>query len=88
MGVEIYETGRGQDYASGGYGQVVSRTLDRIVERGDMPFDGGFGLAGIAGPAETDRREVTVQPVPYGGEEKPYRFTRPLLDRFMVTKPA
>lgn len=44
MGVKkIYETNRGQAYAKNEGGQVVSRSLYAVVERGDTPLDSGFG---------------------------------------------
>jgi hypothetical protein len=47
MSIEkIYEADSNQDYATGGNGQVVSRSLFAVVERGDMPLDGGFDFGG------------------------------------------
>lgn len=68
MGVErIYEKDREQAYASGGHGQTVSRSLYAVVERGDMPLDGGFGEAAIIeveSPADAEPMRVRVDTVP------------------------
>lgn len=42
---KTYETDRKRDYAAASNGQVVSRSLFAVIERGDMPLDGGFGEA-------------------------------------------
>ena len=68
MGVKkTYEAGRDQAYATPGHGQIVSRSLFAVVERGDMPLDGGFGEAEII-EVETSTSEppmrVRVDTVP------------------------
>ncbi|HET7059733.1 MAG TPA: hypothetical protein VFH99_00220 [Candidatus Saccharimonadales bacterium] len=61
MGVEkIYETDRQQDYAAAGHGQVVSRSMYAVVERGDQPLDGGFGEAEIVEIEPPSRQEDTA----------------------------
>lgn len=50
----IYEQNPEQAYATPESGQVVSRSLFAVVERGDTPLDGGFGeaeLIEVAAPA-------------------------------------
>jgi hypothetical protein len=62
MGIERkYETDRRQDYAVPGAGQVVSRSMFAVVERGDMPLDGGFGEAEIVEVESPDAEPLRVR---------------------------
>lgn len=54
----IYESDG--NFATAGHGQIVSRSLFAVVERGDMPLDGGFGEAEfieIESPATTEAKD-------------------------------
>lgn len=60
MGVKrTYEADRERDYAAADSSQVVSRSLFAVIERGDMPLDGGFGEAEIIEVESPDGEELT-----------------------------
>ena len=61
-----YEANVGKAYADKEHGQVISRSLFAVVERGDMPLDSGFSEAEIIEvesptAAEADGQDKTLR---------------------------
>lgn len=65
MGItKKYESDTAKAYADRSHGQVVSRSLFAVVERGDMPLDGGFGEAEIIEVEPTAETKASGQGKP------------------------
>jgi hypothetical protein len=56
-----YEDDTAKDYADSGPGQIISRSLFAVVERGDLPLVSGFGDAEIV---ELETGRVRIDTVP------------------------
>jgi hypothetical protein len=59
-----YESEPKKAYATSDSGQIVSRSLFAVVERSDMPLDGGFGEAQIIEVTHPFRTEEIAQDQP------------------------